>query len=237
MAALDLGGLSIELVRKDIRNLHLTVLPPDGHVRIAAPEHMRLASIRAFAISKLAWIRRQQGRMQAQDREAPRDFLEKESHYLWGRRYLLTREEREAAPAVYLRRGKLVLQTRPGSEMEKCHSVLDAWYRAQIRAVVPELLAKWEPVLQVSANRVIIQRMKTRWGGCNPRTGIIRLNTELAKKPTECLEYILVHELAHFMEPTHNAQYAALMDMFLPHWRDLRNRLNRLPVSHEEWRY
>lgn len=237
MADIQLGDLKIELVRKDIKNLHLTVLPPDGHVRIAAPAHMRMESIRAFAISRLAWIRNQQGRIQAQDRERPRDYSQKESHFLWGRRYLLERIDIDAAPSVDIKRNRLVLRVRPGSDHAKCHAIVDAWYRAQLRAALPALIAKWAPVIKVEVGRVIVRRMKTMWGGCNPASGIIRLNTDLAKKPIECLEYIVVHEMTHLLEPTHNARFQALMDLFLPHWRELRARLNQLPVRHEDWKY
>lgn len=237
MPQIDLGDLRIEVVRKDIKNLHLSVMPPAGLVRIAAPRHMNLDTIRVFAISKLPWIRTQQRRMQAQAREAPREYLDRESHYVWGRRYLLQRVEREAAPVVEIKRGKLVLQVRPGTDEERCREILETWYRGQIHAVVPELIAKWESTMQVKVGRVFVQRMRTRWGGCNPTTGLIRLNTDLAKKPIECLEYILVHEMAHLLEPTHNTQFTSLMDLFLPAWQQLRKRLNELPVPHDEWGY
>lgn len=234
---IDLGDLRIEVVRKDIRNLHLSVLPPRGLVRIAAPTHMALDTIRVFVISRLAWIKNQQRKLQTQEREAPREYLERESHYVWGRRYLLKREERDAAPAIELRHGKLVLQVRPATDEARCQEILEGWYRDQIRALVPELIAKWEPVMGVKVGRLFVQRMKTRWGSCNPRSAAIRLNTDLAKKPVECLEYILVHEMAHLLEPTHNARFAALMDLFMPAWQHLRKRLNQLPVRHEEWGY
>lgn len=237
MPNIDLGDLRIEVVRKDIRNLHLSVLPPEGRVRIAAPRHVDLDTIRVFAITKLPWIRTRQRRMLAQERETPRQYVDRESHYLWGRRYLLQRVEKEAAPLVEIRRGKLLMQVRPGADEARCQEVLEAWYRRQIRAVVPDLVAKWQPLMGVQPNRVFVQRMRTRWGGCNPATGIIRLNTDLAKKPVECLEYILVHEMAHLLEPTHNARFTSLMDLFLPSWQVLRKRLNGLPVRHEEWEY
>lgn len=237
MPQIDLGELRIEVIRKDIKNLHLSVLPPTGAVRIAAPRHMSLEAIRIYAISKLVWIRAQQRRMQMQEREPPREYLDRESHYVWGRRYLLRRVEMEAAPTVDLRQGKLVLQVRPATDEARCREILDAWYRGQIRGVVPELIAKWASVMDVKTGRVFVQRMRTRWGSCNPTNGVIRLNTDLAKKPVECLEYIVVHEMAHLIEPTHNARFTSLMDLFLPAWPHLRKRLNRLPVRHEEWEY
>lgn len=234
---LDLGELHAEVTRKAIKHVHLSVLPPAGKVRVAAPQSMPLDTIRLFVISKLAWIRSQQRKLQAQERETPREFLNKESHYLWGKRYLLEISFVDAAPAVSLTPRKLFLQVRPGADTARCEDVLDTWYRQQVREAVTGLLAKWEPLLQVKAQRIFVQRMKTKWGSCTPESGYIRLNTDLAKKPPECLEYILVHELVHLLEPTHNERFAALMDLYLPHWQHLRKQLNSLPVRHEAWEY
>lgn len=175
---IDLGNLQIEVLRKKIKNLHLSVLPPLGRVRIAAPGHMDLDTIRVFAISRLAWIKAQQRKMQIQQREAKREYLDRESHYVWGRRYLLKRIELESAPLIELKHSKLVFQIRPGTDEARSQEILDAWYREQIRLAVPELIAKWEPVMRVKVGRIFVQRMKTRWGSCNPATGAIRLNTD-----------------------------------------------------------
>ncbi len=234
---LDLGGLCAEVTRKAVKHVHLSVLPPVGRVRVTAPERMPLDTIRLFVVSKLAWIRAQQHKLQAQERETPREFLNKESHYAWGKRYLLEVVHADAAPLVSLTPRKLQLQVRPGSERAKCEEVLDAWYRQQVKDALPGLLAKWERVLAVKTHRVFVQRMKTKWGSCTPDLGYIRLNTDLAKKPAECLEYILVHELVHLLEPTHNERFVALMDLYLPNWHHLRAQLNRLPVRHEGWDY
>ena len=234
---LDLGELRAEVIRKAIKHVHLSVLPPAGKVRVAAPQSMPLETIRLFVISKLPWIRTQQRKLQAQERETPREFLNKESHYLWGKRYLLELSFADAAPSVSLTPRKLKLQVRPGANAAQCGEVLDAWYRQQIRDVLPALLAKWEPLLGVKTSRVFVQRMKTKWGSCTPEAGYIRLNTDLAKKPPECLEYIVIHELVHLLEPTHNDRFSALMDLYLPHWHYLRKQLNSLPVRHEEWQY
>lgn len=234
---LQLGELHAEVTRKAIKHVHLSVLPPSGKVRVAAPQSMPLDTIRLFVVAKLGWIRSQQRKLQSQERETPREFLNKESHYLWGKRYLLEITQADAAPAVSLGPRKLCLTVRPDADQSRCEAVLDAWYRQQIRDVVPELLNKWQPLLGVKANRVFVQRMKTKWGSCTPESGYIRLNTDLAKKPPECLEYIVVHELVHLLEPTHNARFLALMDLHLPHWQQLRRRLNSLPVRHEAWGY
>jgi len=234
---LDLGELHAEVTRKAIKHVHLSVLPPAGKVRVAAPQSMPLDTIRLFVVSKLGWIRSQQRKLQAQERETPREFLNKESHYLWGKRYLLEIQHADAAPIVSLSPRKLILQVREGADQARCKEVLDAWYRQQVRDAVPALLAKWEPLLRVKATRVYVQRMRTKWGSCTPRSGYIRLNTDLAKKPPECLEYIVVHELMHLLEPSHNEHFAALMTRHLPHWQHLRQQLNRLPVRHEDWDY
>jgi predicted metal-dependent hydrolase len=234
---LDLGELHAEVTRKAIKHVHLSVLPPAGKVRVAAPQGMPLDTIRLFVVSKLSWIRSQQRKLRSQERETPREYLNKESHYLWGKRYLLEVKHADAVPVVSLSPRKLYLQVRPGAGPARCEEVLDAWYRQQVHEAVPALLAKWESLLRVKAKRVFVQRMKTKWGSCTPESGYIRLNTDLAKKPPECLEYIVVHELAHLLEPTHNERFVALMDFYLPHWQQLRKRLNSLPVRHEEWGY
>lgn len=234
---LDLGELQAEVTRKAIKHVHLSVLPPAGKVRVAAPQAMPLDTIRLFVVSKLVWIRSQQRKLQAQERETPREFLNKESHYLWGKRYLLEIKHADAAPTVSLSPRKLCLQIRFGADRTRCEEALDAWYRQQVRDAVPSLLAKWEPLLGVRVSRIFVQRMKTKWGSCTPDSGHIRLNTDLAKKPLECLEYIVVHEMVHLLEPTHNQRFIDLMDLYLPHWQQLRKQLNNLPVRHEDWSY
>ena len=234
---LELGGISVDVVQKDIKNIHLSVFPPTGAVRIAAPLRMDLATIRVFAISKLGWIKRHQHKVQAQPRETPREYLERESHYLWGRRYLLEVIEHDASPRVELEHRTLVLFVRPGTEADKRQAILAGWYRDRIKESLPALIAKWEPILGVTVGRVFVQHMKTKWGSCNPIAGNIRLNSELAKKPRACLEYIVVHEMMHLLEPTHNTRFVSLMDRFMPNWTFDRDVLNRLPVRHERWGY
>ena len=232
---LDIADLSIEVVRKPIKHLHLGVHPPDGRVRIAAPERMAVDAIRVFAIGKLAWIRRQQSKLLAQLREAPREYVDRESHYVWGRRYLLQVVEKDAQHHVRLLHRHLRLQVRACTSTEEREQLLNRWYRDQIRLALPELLDKWQRRLGVSVSAVYVQQMKTKWGGCSPLTRNIRLNTELAKKPPECLEYILVHELAHLRAPTHGHRFVELMDDCLPGWRATRDQLNALPVRTETW--
>jgi len=237
MAQLKLGEVVVDVVRKDIKNVHLSVHPPAGRVRISAPSRMSMDTIRVFAISKLDWIRQQQTKLREQERETEREYVERESHYVWGKRYLLTVREGDDSPSIELKHGRMHLRVRPETGERERARLVDAWYRERIRTAVPPLVARWQPLVGVTMERFFVQRMKTRWGSCNHGSRTIRLNTELAKKPPECLEYIVVHELVHLLEPTHNARFIALMDGFLPNWRLSRDALNRLPVRHETWGY
>ena len=232
-----LGNIAVDVVLKDIKNVHLSVHPPTGRVTISAPSRMTLDTIRVFAISKLGWIKRQQKKLREQERETPREYLDRESHYVWGKRYLLKMVEQDAAPEVDLRHPKMILRVRPGTNDETKRAIVAQWYREQIKAAVPDLIAKWAPVINVKVERVFVQKMKTKWGSCNLRARSIRLNTDLAKKPVQCLEYIVVHELVHLLERHHNDRFSACMDEYLPHWRQLRKLLNTAPLGHESWSY
>jgi predicted metal-dependent hydrolase len=234
---LELGGIAVDVLKKDIKNVHLSVYPPTGRVRISAPLRMNLDTIRVFAISKLDWIKQQQQKLREQEREPPREYLDRESHYVWGKRYLLEVLEKDAAPKVQLQHNKIRLHLRPASSAGRKQEILEAWYREMLKEAVPPLIAKWEPLLDMKVKQFFVQRMKTKWGSCNPGTCSIRLNTDLVKKPQECLEYIVVHEMVHFLEPTHNARFIVLMDRFMPKWPFYRDGLNRLPVRHEHWQY
>lgn len=234
---LQLGEIAVDVVRKDIKNVHLSVHPPTGRVTISAPNRMTLDTVRVFAISKLGWIRQQQDKLRRQERHTPREYLDRESHYVWGRRYLLATLEADQAPGVELTPGRLRLRVRPGSDARRKQDVLEAWYRDNVRQSMPELLAKWEPRLGVKLARFFVQRMKTKWGSCNAAARSIRLNSELAKKAEACLEYIVVHELAHLLERHHNGRFIALMDEHLPNWRERRAELNAAPLAHEDWTF
>jgi len=237
LTQINLGDFAVDVVLKDIRNVHLSVHPPTGRVRISAPKRMSIDTIRVFAISKLDWIKQQQTRLREQERETPREYVDRESHYVWGKRYLLTVVERDEAPSIELKHSRMLLRVRPGADEDKRQAVVEEWYREQLRAAVPPLLERWQPLLKVRVERLFVQRMKTKWGSCNHLGRTIRLNTELAKKPAECLEYIVVHELVHLLEPTHNARFVALMGRFMAGWQFHRRVLNRLPIRREEWSY
>jgi predicted metal-dependent hydrolase len=234
---LKLGNVTVDVTLKDIKNVHLSVYPPAGRVRISAPKRMNIDTIRVFAVSKLDWIKQQQRKLREQERETTREYLDRESHYVWGKRYLLAVSESDQTPSVELKHGRLHLRVRPGTTEDKKHALADGWYRDQMRQAVPPLIAKWEPLLSVKVERFFVQRMRTKWGGCNPGRRSIRLNSDLARKPRQCLDYIVVHEMVHLLEPTHSARFIALMDRFMPQWRFRREELNRLPVRHEEWAY
>ncbi|MEQ8843497.1 MAG: SprT family zinc-dependent metalloprotease [Phycisphaerales bacterium] len=234
---LVLGDVEVDVLYKDIRNVHLSVHPPTGRVRLSAPLDTSREALRAFAITKLGWIRRHQRNQVRQERETPREFLERESHYVWGRRYLLEIEEADAPPAIELSTRTLVMRHRPGADAASRRELLARWYRDQVRAAAPPLISKWEPVLGVKLERFAVRQLRTMWGSCTPKRSSILLNTELAKKPAECLEYIVVHELAHLLEPTHNDRFTAIMDAAMPGWRGRREILNQLPLRHEDWSY
>jgi predicted metal-dependent hydrolase len=234
---IELGDIAVDVVRKDIKHVYLSVHPPTGKVRISAPLRMDLNTIRVFAIAKLGWIRQHQRKLREQERETPREYLERESQFVWGRRYLLKVTEKDAAPQVQLSHGRMLLQARPGASEAKRRAIIAAWYRDQLRQAVPPLIARWEPLMSVHVAAFTVRQMKTRWGSCTPGRKTIRLNLELAKKPPVCLEYVVVHEMVHLLEPTHNSRFVALMDQFMPNWQFHRAELNRLPVRHEAWTY
>lgn len=198
---------------------------------------MKLDLIRIFTIQKLTWIKQQQKKLREQCRETPREFIEKESHYLWGKRYLLETIVIDESPHVELTHQKIQLYTRPKTTEAKKQQIIDDWYRELLKEAIQPLIDKWAPKMGVSVDKFYIQRMKTKWGSCTPSKNSIRINLELAKKPPECLEYIVVHEMVHLLEPSHNKRFIAFMNHYLPKWRSHREELNRLPVRHEEWKY
>jgi len=233
VSQIKLGDIVVDVVLKDIKNVRLSVRPPAGSVRISAPKRMGLAAIRAFALSKLDWIKRQQVKVREQEREVPRAYVDGESHYVWGKHHVLSVSESDERPSIELEHSRMLLRVRPRTDDRKRHALMEHWYRLQIKEAVVPLLAKWQPLMGVKVERFFVRRMKTMWGSCNYRAHTIRLNTELARKPPECLEYVVVHELVHLLEPTHNARFAALMDRFMPKWEFHREVLNRVPVRRE----
>jgi predicted metal-dependent hydrolase len=233
---IQLGDIVVDVTLKDVKNVHLSVHPPAGRVTVAAPARMSLEAIRTFVITKLGWIKRQQKKLRDQERETPRELLNRESHYVWGKRYLLKVVEGDSRQTVDVLPTQIVMRVSEGTTPERKQALLADWYRAQVKAAVPCIIEEWEPRIGATVNKIHVQQMKTKWGSCNPYAGSIRLNTELAKKPKECLEYVVVHEMMHLLEPTHNARFVALMDRIMPNWRILRDQLNQLPVGHVKWK-
>ena len=233
---IQIGELSVRLTVKDIKNVHLSVHPPDGHVTLTAPAGTRPDVARAYAISRLGWIRQQQEKLKNQARETPRQFVTRESHSLWGQRRLLSIVHREAPPSVSIDHKRITLTVRPGADAAKRARVIHAWHKSLLHGAVPGLIRKWEPKLKVKVNSYFLQRMKTRWGSCNHEAGHIRLNTELVKKPKDLLEYVVVHEMVHLLEPTHSERFMSLLQQHYPSWREARAELNDLPLGAEAWR-
>ena len=232
---IQLGDLAITLTRKDVKHVHLSVHPPQGHVTLVAPAGTRLEVARAYAASKLGWIRDQQAMLRAQARETTRQYVSRESHYLWGRRHLLTVVEANDKPKVTLDHRRIKLQVRPGMSQAEREAVMHEWHLSLLHKALPGLIAKWEPTLGVSVAGFFMQRMKTQWGSCNHRARTIRINTELVKKPKDLLEYVVVHEMVHLLEPTHNDNFIALLDRHYPTWRAAREELNQLPLTAQAW--
>jgi predicted metal-dependent hydrolase len=233
---IQLGDIAITVTRKDIKHVNLSVHPPAGRVTLVAPAGTRLEVARAYAVSKLGWIRDQQAKMRRQARETPRKFVERESHYFWGRRYLLSVATKDAKPSVRLDHRKITLTLRPGSTLAKREEVMQEWHRSLLHEVLPALIRKWETKLGVKVSGYFLQRMKTKWGGCNHRANNIRINTELVKKPKDLLEYVVVHEMVHLIEPKHSERFLALMTEHHPAWREARAELNELPLPADVWR-
>ncbi len=228
----------MEVVRKQIKNLHVGVYPPTGRVRVAAPLLLDDEAVRLAVVSRLGWIRRQQAEFERQVRQSQREMVSGESHYFEGRRYLLDVVEHPGRPQVRLANNRtLELRVRPGSDRDRRDAVLQKWYRMRLRDRLPALLAKWEPKVGATAAQVRIKKMKTRWGSCNAADRRLWLNLELAKKPSSCLEFILVHEMVHLLERHHTDRFRSLMDALMPTWRLHRDELNRAPLAHEEWTY
>ena len=233
---IKLGDIAIHVTRKAIKNAHLSVHPPDGRVTLTTPRNTRLEVARAYAISKLGWIRQQQEQLRNQARETPRTYVERESHHLWGRRYLLTVSEQETKPHVSMDHKRITLTVRPGSDQAKRAEVIHEWHKSLLHGFIPPLIEKWEPILGVQVTAYFLQRMKTKWGSCNHKEGHIRLNTELVKKPKDLVEYVLVHEMTHLLEPTHSDRFISILDEHYPSWREARSELNELPLGAESWR-
>ena len=235
---ITIDDLVVDVVRKDIKNLHLGVYPPDGRVRVAVPLRVDDEAARLAVISRLAWIRRQQAKFAGQERQSAREYLSRESHYYLGDRYLLNVIYQDGPPQVVIRnKGTIDLIVRSESDTAGRERVLLAWYRRELKQMIPPLISKWAAIMGVQVAEWGVKEMKTRWGTCNPDARRVWLNLELIKKPASCLEYIVVHEMVHLLERQHNARFVAYMDTFMPQWRQRREELNQAPLGHATWAY
>ncbi|MFD3399839.1 M48 family metallopeptidase [Kribbella sp. NPDC058693] len=234
-AYLTVRGIDIDVIYKDIKNLHIGVYPPMGRVRVAAPERLDDERVRLAVIQRLPWIKKQREQMRTAQRQTEREMITGESHYVWGVRHRLKVIERPGRAHFEVDGERLLLYVPVATSTERRRELLDHWHREQLRSAIPDLIARWEPILDVSVARWSIRRMKTKWGSCNRETGHIWFNVELAKKHPECLEYILVHEMTHLLERNHGQRFTKLMDKFLPSWKSRRDQLNEAPLGHEEW--
>jgi predicted metal-dependent hydrolase len=237
MPIIQLAEQEIEIIQKRIKNLHLSVYPPKGQVKVSAPTHMNQDTIRAFLISKLPWIRKQQEKILAQERESHRDYINRESHFFRGERVLLNISKTSGAHSTELKHKTLEVAVRHPDDPESVKRAIEQFYRDHLNDEIQKIIAKYEPAMNVKVNEFGIKKMKTKWGTCNYQAKRIWVNLELAKKPPECLEYLVVHEMVHIIEPSHNARFKALMDKYYPSWRVVRDELNRLPVRQEGWEY
>ena len=238
MEQITVSNITIDVIRKDIKNIHLAVYPPTGRVRIAAPLSVNDDAIRLFAISKLSWIKRHQREFDVQERVSPREYKQRESHYFQGRRYLMKIIENDKPPKVILRsRTYIELYVRPNTSFKKRQEVIIEWYRVELKKLIPDIIKKWEESLNVNLYEWQVKQMKTNWGTCNINKKRILINLELAKKPLHCLEYVILHEMVHLLERHHNERFLYYMDTFLPNWKQIRTELNKLPVSHADWEY
>ena len=232
---IEVEGICFDVMYKDIKNMYLRVHPPKGRVAISAPRHIDMDSIRVFATARLGWIKKQQNKFRAQVREEPRECITRENHYYLGNRYLLNVAEHEAPPKIVLKRDTMEMYVRPNTEVEKRQGLLDGWYRQKLKDIIPEIIAHYEETMKVTVNEFGIKKMRTRWGTCSIVPKRIWLNLELAKKPREYVEYVVVHEMVHLLEHRHDERFFALMDQFLPKWRSYKDGLNRIPLKREKW--
>ena len=234
-AYLTVRGIDVDVVYKDIKNLHIGVYPPLGRVRVAAPDRLDESQVRIAVIRRLPWIKRQREQLRSAARQSERDMVTGESHYAWGVRRRLKVVERPGRSHIEIEGARMLLYVPAGSTSEERRRVLDRWYRAQLRDQLPALVSRWEQQLKVSVPRWSIRRMKTKWGSCNRESRHIWFNVELAKKHPDCLEYIVVHEMTHYVERNHGERFARLMDENMPDWRKRRDMLNDAPLAHEPW--
>lgn len=237
MPHLKIAEIDVEIVRKEIKNIHFGVYPPNGRVRVAVPVNVDDEAVRIAIISKLSWIRKQIQCFQNQERQSRREYVSRESHYYLGKRYLLSLEEGKGRQVVSIHKSKgMILSVRPGSTAERREKILTEWYRDELKKIVRAQIERWEADLGVTVQAFGVRKMKTKWGSCNPKTGRILINLEMIKKPEQCIDYIVLHEMAHLIEKRHNDRFREILTRYMPRWEAYRNELNEAPLGHDEWR-
>lgn len=230
------NDLAVEVIKKDIKNIHVAVCPPNGRVRVATPLKVEDETVKQIVITKMAWIKKQQKKFDSQERQTKREYVSGESHYFMGNRYRLNVVPTEENPRIEIKRkARIDMYIKPGASVEKREESLDAFYRQALKKQIPQLLAKWEEKTGLKASEIRIKKMKTKWGTCNPKKERIWLNLELAKKPARCIEYVFVHELVHLIEKNHTEKFNAILKQFLPNWLQIKAELNKIPLGYSEW--
>lgn len=237
MPMLKVGDLSMDVYRKDIKNLHISVMPPEGRVRLSVPEKMTVTALRMAVISRIPWIRKQQKSFADQPRQSKREMVSGESHYLWGKHYRLDIVETTGKHGVSVGDRTLRMTINPATTQDNRIKLLNEFYRSLLKKRLEEISPEWIQVIGVEPSCISVKRMKTKWGSCNTSSKRILLNLDLTRKAPECLEFILVHELVHLHERHHNERFQALMSKYLPDWRERRNLLNSSPLAHDYWAY
>ena len=238
MHQIVVNNIVIDVVRKDIKNLHLSVYPPLGRVRIATPTKVDDEAVRLFAISKMSWIKKNQVKYVNQQRQPERKYVSGESHYFRGQRYLLNVIIHTGYPKIEIRNKKFIdLYVKADYTQEQRENVMTNWYRKNLKEQIPALIEKWQKIIGVEVEQWEVKKMKTKWGTCNREAKRIWLNLELVKKPEHCLEYIIVHEMVHFLERNHTERFVAYMDKFMPQWSSIKDELNSSMLKHEDWTY
>jgi hypothetical protein len=234
MLTISINKIPIEITYKNIKNVYLRIYPPNGEVKVSAPKKMPLDTIRLFITSKSDWIKQQQKKIKNQQTETPKNFIDQEKHYFNGKQYQLKIVESIGRPKIELNDKHITMHTPPNTSIEQKKKLLNNWYRTKLKETIPILIRQYEPIMKVSVAEFGIKQMKTKWGTCNPRAKRIWINLELAKKSPECLEYLVVHEMAHLLEPSHNHRFKSLMTTFLPNWKQRQKELNKIAIQHEK---
>lgn len=234
---MQVGGIEVLVIKKNIKNLHLNVLPPNGNVRVSAPVATKDGVIQTFLSSKINWIRKKQTEFKEQERESPREYVSGEDHYLFGRRYILEVVYDFKKAGVEIKNNKKIIFTvKPNCSIKNKEKILERWYRERLKEFIENNRVKREEKIGITANEIRIKKMKTRWGSCNHKAKRVWLNLELAKKPANCIDYVLVHELIHLTEQKHNNNFVVLLEKYFSNWKNEKQKLNKFILSYEKWR-